>query len=457
MTTGKKTLSFDFATCFGRGGITRRIWKKGAKKAEAARRRLAGEVEKGSLGFYKLPAAYRRKPMLAPLLKAAERLRRDFDNLVVIGIGGSALGGRMLFNALCHRCHNELPGEKRGGLRLYFLENIDPDSFNDLLSHIDLSRTAFNVVSKSGSTVEPISQFVAVRDRLRRQFPDDWRRRLIFTTDPESGKLREMADLEGIETLDLPPDVGGRYSVLSPVGLFPALAVGIDVRALLRGAGRMAERCLMPDIEENPALLGALVHIAADRELGRNMVVLYPYADRLRDWTEWFCQLWAESLGKKLDEEGRVVNTGTTPIKTLGAIDQHSQSQLYMEGPNDKLFVFLRVERFGRDLRFPARARTPEAFRYLSGHSMEELILAEQTATRFALGEEKRQSYQVTLPVMDAETIGQLLFWAEAMTVLAGYIYGVDPFDQPGVELGKKFAYGLMGREGFDSYRKLII
>ncbi len=449
-------IAFDFSSGFGRGGITKALQNTYKKRLRLSLERVRREVANGELGFWKLPAVYGDKATLAPVRQAAKNLRSRFDNLVIIGIGGSALGARMLKDALAHPYHNELPDSKRKGMRLYLLENNDPAHFNALMSHLDLKRTVFNVVSKSGSTAETASQFILVRDILKRRFPDTWAQHLLFTTDPEKGILNKLAATDGIQTLDVPSDVGGRFSVLSPVGLLPALALGVDASKLLAGAEHMAQRCLSDSIADNPALAGALLHIIADQQLGRNMVVAFPYADGLKAWTEWFCQLWAESLGKAVDESGGEVHTGTTPIKTLGAIDQHSQMQLYMEGPDDKVFMFIRNESFGKPLAFPPKSRIPEALQYFAGHSMQELLLAEQTASRFALNEQKRMTYQVTLPKLDADTLGQLVFWAEAMTVFAGYLYGVNPFDQPGVELGKQFAYGLMGRAGFESFSRRI-
>ncbi len=457
MATKPEDIRFDFSSLYDEGGLSKSQWNQALPRARKARSRLAGEVRSGKIGFWKLPERCAAPDVLRPIERAAGRLKREFDNLVLIGIGGSALGARMLQNALAHRYHNELAKRPKNGLRIYLLENNDPDSFHALMNHLDISRTCFNVISKSGSTAETACQFISVRDRLMRRFPDDWKRRFLFTTDPSSGILRELADTGGIESLAVPQDVGGRYSVLSAVGLLPLLAMGGDAKALLAGASRMAARCLEAAPSKNPALFGALLHFLADRELGRNLLVAFPYSDRLRDWTEWFCQLWAESIGKERTVDGRLVNAGTTLIKTLGAIDQHSQVQLYMEGPNDKVFMFLRVENFDKDVKFPAKSRTPQALEYLSGHGMQELIQAEQTATRFALGKQKRLSYQVNLPRVDADSVGQLLFWAEAMTVLAGYLYEINPFDQPGVELGKKYAYGLMGRKGFDEYRDRIM
>ena len=454
-----RDLNFDFSTSFGTKAIPPTLWQRSDKQAQKALSRLKSEMDKDQIGFLRMVNVLSDPKALAPIKKAAQNAKKHFDNLVIIGIGGSSLGGRMLFNALANRYHNELPAAKRKGMRLYFLENDDPASFEALMSHLDLKRTLFNVISKSGSTIETACQFVLVRDRLRRRFPRDWQQHLLYTTDPEQGIMRQLAQEEGIATLDVPPDVGGRYSVLTAVGLFPAFAVGMDVPALIEGARRMAERCLNPALDRNPALSGALIHWLADRELKRNLLVMFPYADGLKDWTEWFCQLWAESLGKAKDREDKPVmaETGTTPIKALGAIDQHSQMQLYMEGPSDKVFTFFRVESFGKPVPLPAAPRLPESLRYLAGHTMEELIKAEEMASRFALKEAGRMSYEVVLSRIDADAMGQLVIWAEVMTVLAGYLYNVNPFDQPGVELGKKYAYGLMGRKGFEDYRRKIL
>lgn len=452
----REPLLVDYSTCIGAGRIEPGVYKAGLKEAKAVQKRVRAEVREGRLGYFKLPARYLEKAAMAPVHRCAKRLLHDFEDFVVIGIGGSGLGNRMLLNGLAHRYHNDLAPSDKHGLRVFMLENNDPDSFSALFDAINLERTVFNVISKSGSTVETMAQFALVRDLLKREFPNDWQQRLVVTTDPKAGTLRELAVAEGLETLDLPTDTGGRFSVLTPVGLLTAAVTKLDTKGLLAGAAAMAERCLLDDPEQNPALKGALLHYLADRDYKKNMVVVFPYADKLRDYAEWFAQLWGESIGKEMNSAGERVCAGTTPIKALGTIDQHSQMQLYMEGPNDKVIQFIRVGKFAQALPFPKAERLPKAYDYLAGHSMQELIHAELTASRFALGEKGRTTYEITLPKMDAYALGELIFFAEAMTTYAGYLYGVNPFDQPGVELGKKFAYGLMGRAGFESFRERI-
>ncbi len=450
-------LQFDMSTVTGLGGFTKGHLSKYRARAQKAAARVVNEAETGKLGFWRMPSFWLSGSRFRTLQKQANELGKRYENLVVVGIGGSSLGTRMLLNALGHRYHNERPNETRGGMRLYLLENNDPDSFLALMEHLDLTKTVFNVISKSGSTAETAGQFALVLNTLRSEFPDNWQDHLVFTTDPEKGSLRPFAKEHGITCFDVPPDVGGRYSVMTTVGLLPALCAGLDVRGFLKGALEMAERCSNSDWKSNPAFYCGAVQVAADQEAGKNMVVMMPYADRLRDWTEWYAQLWAESVGKRLDESGtKEMGCGSTPIKTLGAIDQHSQMQLYMEGPSDKLLVFLRVGAFGKSVKFPPKTQLPEDLHYFSGHSMQELIQAEQTASRFALRKMNRPSYQIDLPAVSGHSLGQLCFWAMAKTAFAGYLYGINPFDQPGVELGKHYAYGLLARAGFESYAKEI-
>mgnify|MGYP001331384287 CR=1 FL=1 len=450
--SARKTISIDVSTCFGKNLIKTTEFSKAGKAALKVESRIKNEVDAGRLGFWKLPFEMRLSARLKPIVEAAEAARANRDTLVIVGIGGSSLGTRMMVNALKHRYYNELPGLERGGMKIYFLENSDPDSFKELTDRLDLSHTLFNIVSKSGSTVETAAQYALVRELLMRRLPDTWKKHLLFTTDPEEGSLRKMAEEEGIAALEVPSDVGGRFSMLSAVGLFPALCLGLNVKDLLSGAADMAGRCTSGGLFKNPALTLAVIHHMADTSFNKNMAVIFPYADKLQGWAEWFCQLWAESLGKALDEKGNPAGCGTTPIKALGAIDQHSQMQLYIEGPNDKLFVFVRNEKFNDPAKFPPRTKLPAAYDYLAGHSMSELIQAEEAASRFALTKTGRMSYEIRLPGISEYTLGQLLFLGEAMTAYAGYLYGVNPFDQPGVELGKKYAYGLMGRKGYESY-----
>ena len=409
-------------------------------------RRLSGE-----LAFFALP---QDGATVREIRDFAEGVGQAFDTVVVLGIGGSALGASALQQALCAPFWNELDDEARDYYpRLFILDNVDPSTVAPLLDRLDLARTLFNVVSKSGATAETMAQFLIVRERLRALFEDDdgYRRHLIFTTDPEKGVLRRLAQQESIATLPVPPGVGGRFSVLSAVGLMPAALIGVDVDELLAGAAAMIERCASPRLRDNPAGMFAALQYLAHTERAASIHVMMPYTDRLYGIADWFRQLWAESLGKRQDLAGAEVFRGPTPVKALGATDQHSQVQLYMEGPFDKTVTFLTARTLPVDLAIPqAYADVPE-LGYLGGRTLGELLDAERVATTAALARHGRPNMTIELPHITAHTVGQLMMLLQIATVYAGAFYEVNPLDQPGVELGKQLTYGLMGRAGFAS------
>ena len=321
-------------------------------------------------------------------------------------------------------------------------------TFRRLLERLDPSRVLFNVVSKSGSTAETMAQYLAAREWVEEGLEDGQARgHFLFTTDPGRGALRRIAQAEEIPALPVPENVGGRFSVLSPVGLLPAAVCGVDVEALLAGAARMEERCRTDVLLENPAgLLATLLH-RADTETGRPIHVFMPYADRLRAVALWFQQLWAESLGK-VRGDGHV---GPTPLASLGASDQHSLVQLFMEGPHDKVVLFVGVEDRAEEVVIPDRHPEIPELAYLGGHGLGELLDVERRATAEALRRRGRPNATFLLPRTDPASLGQLLMLLQIATVYAGALYGVDPLDQPGVELGKTLTYGLMGREGHEA------
>ncbi|MGH7502263.1 MAG: glucose-6-phosphate isomerase [Longimicrobiales bacterium] len=403
----------------------------------------------GQLGFFALP--YERE--LVDRIRAfADGLGQAYENVVVLGIGGSALGTIALQHALLRPHWNELSNEQRDWFpRLYVLDNVDPTTIGPLLDRLDLDRSLFNVVSKSGTTAETMAQFLLVRDRLAHSLDDAYRRHFLFTTDPESGVLREIANDEGIPTLPIPPGVGGRFTVLSAVGLLPAALAGIEIEDLLAGAAAMDERCRTADLAANPAGLFATLQFLADSEKGAGIHVMMPYSDRLYGVADWFRQLWAESLGKRLDRNGAEVFRGPTPIKAIGATDQHSQVQLYVEGPFNKTITLLATAESAEDLHIPAAYPDVDALAYLGGQSFARLLDAERRGTTAALTRSGRMNMTITLAAVAAHDVGELLMMLEIATVYAGALYEVDPLDQPGVELGKQFTYALMGRPGFEA------
>jgi glucose-6-phosphate isomerase len=419
----------------------------GAVQEEVRRRRRDGEY-----GFYGLVD---QVATVREIRKFAEGLGQAHDHVLVLGIGGSALGTKALLNALRRPAWNEWDDEGREYFpRLTVLENVDPTTIRAALGRIDPRRVLVNVISKSGGTAETMAQYLVVRAWLEESLGAAAYRHLVFTTDPGRGALRELAGREGVATLDVPPTVGGRFSVLSPVGLLPAALVGIDVQALLDGARQAVERAESDDLLQNPAALYAALQWSADRESHARLHVLMPYTDRLRDLAEWYRQLWAESLGKRVDREGRVVNVGPTPLAAVGATDQHSQVQLFMEGPFDKVISFLVVDDLGDDLPIPQRPDLPPDLSYLPGHTLGELLRAEFDATSAALARMGRMSCTVRLPALTPSTVGEVIMFFQIATGYAGVWYGIDPFDQPGVELAKRLTYAAMGRPGYEHERQ---
>ena len=389
-------------------------------------------------GFMRLP---KTSEFSTPSEALAEEVRasgaRDF---VHVGIGGSALGPIALHRALGHPYHNLL-ADRSGGPRVHFAENTDPASLRAILDVVDLPNTWVNVVTKSGSTAETMANFLVVRGALVEALGEsDYESRVVFTTDPEEGYLTRIAGREGTKTLPIPPDVGGRFSVLTPVGLFPAAVTGLDVDALLRGAAQCVDEVTEKGAK-HPTVVGAALHYLMDTARGRNVRVMMPYADGLDRLAAWFVQLWAESLGK----EGK----GSTPHAAVGTTDQHSQVQLYMEGPQDKVIEIIEVENHPRDLPIPKAYEDLEGVGYLGGHTMAELLNVECDATRRALLEAGRPNCTIRLGKVDEEHLGYLMQTLEVQTAVAGSLYGVNAFDQPGVEAGKQITYSRMGRPGY--------
>jgi glucose-6-phosphate isomerase len=427
------------------GGIPDSALSAAGERFEAAHATVMNRWKSGELGFLALPDDEQQVRHCNDLARWA--MDRGVRDVVVLGIGGSALGPIALRTALLPPSWNMLSASNRDGRpRLHVLDNVDPVTMRSLLERLELGATLFIVTSKSGGTAETMAQYLVVRDRLDAAARPS-REHLVFVTDPEQGALRTIARDEQITALAVPPNVGGRFSVLSPVGLLPAALTGIDILALLRGAKGMRDRC-GADWARNPAGTFAVLQWLADTQCGRRGHVFMPYADGVRDMAAWFVQLWAESLGKRRPDGAHV---GPTPIAALGATDQHSQVQLFMEGPNDKTVTFVTVGGGSEDLRIPSRHTDIPDLAYLGGHSLGELLAIEQRATAGALAARGRMNMTLALDALDAQHVGGLIMLLELATAYAGELYGVNAFDQPGVELGKRFTYGMFGRKGFEA------
>lgn len=394
------------------------------------------------LGFYSLP-----EYDTSHIKSLLNQLDPGFDTMVVLGIGGSALGNKALYNAL--------KTERSLKKRLFVFDNVDPVFLHEILESIQLERTVFNVITKSGTTAETMAGYMILLDIIKKKFPTDYRKRMIITTDKEKGFLRQVINSEGYASFSVPDNVGGRFSVLTDVGLVSSAFVGIDIDAMLKGAGAMRERCESTDILQNPAYLNGLLHFLYMRE-GKNISVMMPYSNSLYDFADWYRQLWAESLGKRYDRKGREIYVGQTPVKALGTTDQHSQVQLYTEGPADKVFTFLTVEKFQHDYSIPNLHPERPEVSYLGGKKLSELLNAERFATEIALTKAGRPNCNLIFPEISEETLGEAIMMYEVQTVFTGKLLNINPLDQPGVEAGKIATYALMGKAGFDKERAEI-
>ena len=464
-TLGIAMITIDYANCLdsrvGDHGLPAPMFAAGsaaANRATAIARDLAASRGSGWERWRMLPVEPLQSEHAGAVHAMVQERRGAFDNLVVLGIGGSALGNIALHSALKPPTWNLIPDAQRGGPRLFVLDNVDPENVGAVLECVSsspggLERTLFNVISKSGETAETAAQFLVIRKLLIDAIGErEHAKHIVAITDPAQGTMRSICDAAGYATLPVPEGVGGRFSVLSPVGLFSAAMCGVDIDALLNGAAAMDERCASEDFTTNPAaiLATALVELATNK--GKPIHALMPYANNLYLLADWFRQLWAESLGKRVNREGGEVFAGFTPVKALGATDQHSQIQLYREGPNDKVIGFLELESFERDITIPPGLGV-EALQYLEGASLGSLLNAEKRATEYALVESKRPNFTIRFPRVDARHVGEFLQLWMMTTAFAGRMLNIDAYDQPAVETGKKATFGLMGRAGYESYK----
>lgn len=401
------------------------------------------------MGWTRLP--YQDAAMVKKVTDLAADIRGKCKAFVVLGIGGSALGPIMAQYALNPMRWNELSDEQRGGCPKFYVEdNIDPERMRDLLSVVDIENTIFNVVSKSGETSETMAQYLVIAKALEEKLGAAYRSRLVFTTDEKKGNLIQIAGND-IPCLTIPDGVGGRFSELSPVGLLPAAVCGIDVQGLLDGAREMDALCRSGDWRKNPALAMAILqYIAMEKKPEKKRIsVIMPYAESLKYMADWYSQLFGESLGQ-IDAHGN--NVGGTPAKVLGVTDQHSQVQLYTDGPCDKIILFIGVDKYRVEMPIPQKnSDMPEIpdVTFLSGHSLGEQMQLEQRATEYAVMKSGKLSFTITLPEVNANYLGQLMYLFEMQIAYLGEMLEIDAFVQPGVQEGKDAMYAMYDKPGF--------
>ncbi|OGO84457.1 MAG: glucose-6-phosphate isomerase [Clostridiales bacterium GWD2_32_59] len=436
----------------GEHGIKHQQVNEILHKIEHAQKNMEVKRKEGKMDFRDLP--YNQDEVVEEILKFAGENKGKIDNFVLIGIGGQALGPVAIQQALNHLFYNELSKEQRNGLpRFYVLDNVDPQRIVELLDIIDIEKTMLNVSSKSGSTAESLSQYMILEKMLQDKVGEEkLKDLLVFTTDKEKGNLIKIAKEKGYKTFIMQEGVGGRFSELTPAGLLPAAMCGINIKEMLAGAAMMDEMCKTQDIFENPAYMYAILHYIAMTG-GKNMSVMMPYADSLKYMADWYAQMWAESIGKKFNFMGEVVNVGQTPVKALGTTDQHSQLQIYEEGPFDKVVVFLGVDEYKKTINIPKVHQDIDSIAFLGGYTQNELIKTEQMATEYAIMKAGKMSMTITLPKICEHTIGQLIYLYEVATAFMGELMEVDAFNQPGVENMKNAMYAMFDKPGYEEKR----
>lgn len=383
---------------------------------------------------------YKQDEVIDDILKYTDEIKSDIENFVVVGIGGSALGPKAVHYAINGKYYNEK--KDKNYPNIYFSETVDPDAMKELFDTIDLSKTLFNIITKSGSTSETMSQFLIIEEMLIKEGlkPDD---HLVCTTSNKMGDLYKIAKEKEYKMFFIPENVGGRFSELTPVGLLPAAITGINIKQLLNGAKKMAERC--KDVPNPAYMYGLLQHLEINR--GKNISVLMPYADRLKYITDWYVQLWAESLGKRVD-------FGQTPVSAMGPVDQHSKIQLFVDGPNDKVITFISVLNYKNEINIPRKYEDVKGANYLGGNTLNRLIKTEKFATEYALTKHNKSNMSIIIDRINEETIGEIIYFFELATVFLAKLEKINPFNQPGVEDGKNAIYSIFEKPGYEEKRK---
>lgn len=449
-----KHITFDFNNMMkdyiGDKGLTEKELNDNKETARVAFDKFRQSRGKGMVGWSELP--YNQADVVADIKETASKIRDQFDNFVILGIGGSALGPMAVFQSLCHLHHNDLPKAERN-IKFYVEDNVDPERMLALLDVVDVKKTCFNVITKSGATSETMSQYLIISDILKKALGDDWSRNVVATTSQAKGNLIKLAKENNFKTFFIPDSVGGRFSELCPVGLLPAAVLGVDIVNFLRGAESMDKLCQSENVFENPALMAALLSYMSMQK-GQNVSVMMPYADSLKLIADWYCQLWGESLGKARDLDGNLVNVGQTPVKSLGVTDQHSQVQLYCEGPFDKVVTFIGVEKYRGDVEIPEGVKQFPDVNFLCGHTLSELINTERKATEYALMVSQHSNNTIMLPEVNEFFLGELLMFFQLQTAFCGSMLNIDTYNQPGVEGGKNATYAMFDRKGYEDKKK---
>ena len=466
--------SFDYDNLFGEGKVTQAdldFYAEDLKKAHAAMKvmresgfikaHLSKDGNPEKVYFSKLPYITEENGKLnlnSPasikrLHDFTERIRNNVDAVVSLGIGGSFLGNKVLFDVFCGDFWNTWTKEQRKGLpKVYFSgQNIDPRRTGDIINHLKAQaevtkshesrkyKVMLIVISKSGGTLDTMSNFMVMYDALKKA--DNVEIEVVAVTDPNMEKktlLKQLAVDNGWETFSVPDGVGGRFTIFCEVGLTTAAVIGMDIEKFLEGARHMDEACQNDDLWQNPAMLNAALKFAASEKHGRHIEVMMPYGDYLKSVSEWYIQLLAESLGKQFNKDGKEVCYGRTPLVAVGTTDMHSQTQQHQEGTLDKVVQFVKVAKWANDYVIPNVFPNAQKLADISGVTMSEALEVARQSNADALKSNKRFNACFTLPELNEYHLGELLYMLAMSVAYEGELSNVDAFNQPGVEAYKR-------------------
>jgi glucose-6-phosphate isomerase len=452
------SLTLDFTNCLAEAiGATHGLTKPEVDTLVAKFPKHHENIDElranGESAFFDLP--YQDLADLKALLK---KHTGHWENLVLVGIGGSVLAPKALFHALAHHQYNLLDQKARGkGPRVFFLDNPDPKAMNDLLEVIDLKKTLFQVISRTGTTAETMGLYLWLAELLKKKAGKGaLAAQVVLTTEREKSPLAEIAKQEKIDLLPIPANLGGRYGILGNQSLFMAGLCGFKVEELLRGGAEMDKRCRHGDPHKNPAYMHSLVHYLLTRKRRKTMHVTFSFSNRLHAIGEWYSHLCSVSLGKMLNRKGKAVHVGPSPVAALGSFDQHGQQQLFAEGPFDKVVTFLVAKDHGATATVPTAYPKVDAAAYLKDATFPTMLAHSRLGCELHITASGRPNMAVTLDQIDEAHIGGLVYMLELSTAMSAELYGIDPFDQPGIEYGKHATFGLFGRAGFEDQAKKL-
>ncbi|MBA3686723.1 MAG: hypothetical protein H0W72_15985 [Planctomycetes bacterium] len=452
------SLTLDYTNCLAESiGATHGLTKSEVDTLVAKFPKHHENIEElrsnGESSFFDLP--YQDLGDLKALLK---KHQGKWDNLVLVATGGSAIAPLSLLHALGHNFYNDLdPKARKSAPRVFVAHNPDPGYLTDLLDVIDVKKTLFQVIGRSGASCECVATYMWLQELVKKKGgKGSLSAQVVFTTDREKGPLAEIAKQEKLDLLNVPANLAGRFGVIGNTGLFLAGMCGFDVAALLAGAGDMDKRTRHGDPLKNPAYMHSLVHYLLTRKRRKTIHATFAFSNRLHGVAEWYAHLCSVSLGKMLNRKGKAVHVGPTPVSALGSFDQHGQMQLYAEGPFDKVVTFLTVKDHGAKVTAPVAYAKVDQAGFLGGIDFAKLLDMGHVGAEQAITASGRPNMAIVLDRLDEQSIGGLYYLLQLSTVMSAELYGIDPFDQPGVEHGKHALYAQLGRPGFEDLAKRL-